>query len=150
MKHRSFGVIPIYQQDSQTRYLLIQHRAGHWAFPKGHPEPGESETQTALRELREETGIRDVTLRADLHVSETYRFLRDGQVVEKTVRYFVGLVHHDAVRIQIEEVLSYLWATFEEAQALITYEETRHLLSEARRLLDGAQPAHKPAQTQTK
>ncbi len=139
MKDRSFGVIPIYQKAGEARYLLIQHHAGHWAFPKGHAEPGESEAQTALRELREETGIRDVTLRADMHITETYRFLRNGQAVEKTVRYFVGLVHHDAVHIQAEEIRSYRWATYEEAQALITYEETRRLLSEAQRLLNALQ-----------
>lgn len=139
IKDHSFGVIPVYRQAGEARYLLIQHHAGHWSFPKGHAEPGESEAQTALRELHEETGIRDVTLRADLSITETYCFSRNGRPVEKTVRYFVGLVHHDAVRIQDEEIRSYRWATFAEAQALITYEETRRALAEAQRLLEAAQ-----------
>lgn len=139
-KDSSFGVIPIYQDAGETRYLLIQHQAGHWAFPKGHAEPGESETQTALRELREETGICDVTLRADMHITETYRFSRNGQAVEKTVRYFVGLVRSSAVRIQDEEIRDYRWATYEEARALLTYEQARHSLEEARRLIQTTQP----------
>ncbi|NLG24694.1 MAG: NUDIX domain-containing protein, partial [Clostridiales bacterium] len=33
--------------------LVIRQRAGHWGFPKGHVKPGETERQTALREIRE-------------------------------------------------------------------------------------------------
>ncbi len=139
MKDHSFGVIPIYQQAGEARYLLIQHHAGHWAFPKGHAEPGESEAETALRELREETGIRDVTLCSDRPIIETYRFSRNGQMVEKTVRYFVGLVHCETVRIQAEEIRNYRWATYDEAQALITYEESRRSLAEAHQRLSRLQ-----------
>ena len=39
------------------RHSSISSRGGHWDFPKGHIEDGESEIQTALRELEEETGI---------------------------------------------------------------------------------------------
>ncbi len=50
--------------------LFLQSAFRRWSFPKGHMEPGESETQTALREIREETGMR-VTLqggfRAEMH-----------------------------------------------------------------------------------
>ena len=44
-------------QSGQKELLFIKHRHGtHWSFPKGHMEEGESEVQTALREVKEETG----------------------------------------------------------------------------------------------
>ena len=135
MKDQSFGVIPILKRDNEFQLLLVQHHAGHWAFPKGHAEPGESEAQAALRELQEETGIYDVTLRADLSITETYHFSRNGQPVEKTVRYFIGLVHHDKVKIQVEEIRSFRWVSYPDALALITYDESRRLLAEAHSLL---------------
>lgn len=139
MKDHSFGVIPIHQQDGKTRYLLIQHRAGHWAFPKGHAEPGESDTQAALRELREETGICNITLYSDPAIVETYQFARGSQTVRKTVRYFIGLVGDSTVRLQEAEVSAYRWADYEEARALITYEESRRSLETARQIFDALQ-----------
>ncbi|MBD3304395.1 NUDIX domain-containing protein, partial [Candidatus Woesearchaeota archaeon] len=41
------------------KYLLVKHKeGGHWDFPKGHAEEGETEEETALREIYEETGLR--------------------------------------------------------------------------------------------
>ena len=38
--------------------ILLRHRfGGHWSFPKGHVEQGENEQQTAMREVKEETGV---------------------------------------------------------------------------------------------
>ena len=62
MKHeKSCGAICYTREEGAPRVLVICHRyGGHWAFPKGHVEAGESEEETAMREVREETG----TLRA--------------------------------------------------------------------------------------
>lgn len=43
--------------DGAGRVLLVRYRSGAWAFPKGHVEPGETLEQTAVREVREETGV---------------------------------------------------------------------------------------------
>ena len=131
MKDQSFGVIPIRRQGDQYLYLLVQHHAGHWAFPKGHAEKGESDIDTARRELREETGIMRVTLVEDISFSETYFFRRGAETVWKTVRYFLGLVRSRDVRIQAAEIKAYRWANFENAQRLTTFDESRRLLGEA-------------------
>ncbi len=46
----SFGIVPVHERDGVRRFLLIQHLGGHWGFPKGHPEKGESPVETARRE----------------------------------------------------------------------------------------------------
>ena len=51
------GIIPVYKQGDRFLFCLVKHADGHWGFPKGHKEEGESDEGAALRELREETGI---------------------------------------------------------------------------------------------
>lgn len=138
LTEQSFGVIPIYQKGDQTYFLLIQHNGGHWAFPKGRPERGESEMETARRELHEETGVSDVTLRTDHVFEERYTKTRWGdprRLVTKTVRYFLGMVADPRVRLQAAEVQDYKWATYEEARDIITYDASRQLLDQAAQVL---------------
>lgn len=60
---KSFGVIPVFKNDGgEYFFCLVKHRAGHWGFPKGHPDVDESEEETAKRELLEETGINTVDI----------------------------------------------------------------------------------------
>jgi bis(5'-nucleosidyl)-tetraphosphatase len=136
----SFGVIPFHRIDGETRFLLIQHNAGHWAFPKGHAERGESERESALRELREETGIQDVQLIESRIFEERYTKTWRGdarKLVRKTVRYFLGEVSNPKVTVQVEEIQAYRWATLAEARKLITYSESRRLLETAATYLGG-------------
>ena len=127
---QSFGVVPIFRKGSDLKFLLIQHHAGHWAFPKGHADPGETEIQTARRELREETGINDVMLITTPMFEEHYRVNRKGEPGEKLVRYWIGYVRDLRVRAQECEVQAYKWATLAEARQLITYAQSRKLLDE--------------------
>lgn len=43
--------------DRSGRVLILQHASGHWVFPKGHVEFGETQLQAALREVAEEAGV---------------------------------------------------------------------------------------------
>jgi 8-oxo-dGTP pyrophosphatase MutT (NUDIX family) len=138
LTEQSFGVIPFYRKGERVYFLLIQHNSGHWAFPKGRPEAGETEMETAQRELREETGICAVTLRAEPVLEERYTKTAWGdsrQPVAKTVRYFLGEVSDPRVHLQAAEVRDYRWATYDEAQAIITYEASRRLLEQAAQAL---------------
>lgn len=134
----SFGVIPVYQKGGQTYFLIIQHNAGHWAFPKGRAEKGETELETAIRELREETGVSDVSVNAERVFEENYTRTKWGspkQHVNKTVRYFLGIVHDPKVKLQQAEVQDHKWATYEEARGLITFDASRKVLDEAAKAL---------------
>lgn len=44
--------------NAKREVLLLRDRMGFWVFPKGHPEPGESLEEAAVREVWEETGVR--------------------------------------------------------------------------------------------
>jgi 8-oxo-dGTP pyrophosphatase MutT (NUDIX family) len=151
MKDEAFGIVPVFVNATDTLFLLIQHQAGHWAFPKGHADPGESALETAKRELEEETGIRDYEVVEEPSFVEYYSFVqeaaptsvkhyafaKEGEVIEKTVTYFVAFVNSMDVVLQVEEVQNSAWSSFEEAINLITFDGNRQVLREVKAYLDG-------------
>ena len=57
-KEKSCGALVYRIKNGELELLLLKHRfGGHWSFPKGHVEEGETEVETALREVHEETGL---------------------------------------------------------------------------------------------
>ncbi|MBF0472592.1 MAG: NUDIX domain-containing protein [Nitrospirae bacterium] len=128
MKDTAFGIIPFYQKNKDYYYLLIRHNAGHWAFPKGHQNLGETAIQTACREFVEETGLKDYKISSEISFIERYSFFSEGQLVEKTVEYFIAEVdNHSLVTIQKEEIQDFKWVSYNEALKLITFIECKEL-----------------------
>ena len=60
-KEKSCGVIVIKRENEEFKILLLEHQKGHISYPKGHVEENETEEDTALREVKEETNL-DVKL----------------------------------------------------------------------------------------
>ena len=136
MKDECFGIVPIFGRETDALFLLIQHQAGHWAFPKGHANPGESPAETARREFQEETGISDFQLLDEPSFTEHYSFVKEGEQVEKTVTYFLGFVNSMEVVLQVEEIQNSDWVSFEEAVKLITFDANRRMFEEVKAYLD--------------
>ncbi len=126
---RSFGVVPIRKQDDQYQFLLLQHRAGHWGFPKGHPEPGETPLQTACREFTEETGIADYQIVEQVSFTESYRFTHHQQKFEKTVVYFPAWVQSEQISLQATEIKAHAWLSFEAALNRLTFATARQVIT---------------------
>ncbi|MEG3921936.1 NUDIX domain-containing protein [Microcoleus sp. T3_A4] len=137
MKDECFGIVPILGKEADALFLLIQHQAGHWAFPKGHANPGESPAETAKREFLEETGISDFEMLDEPSFTEHYSFVKDGEPIEKTVTYFLGFVKSMEVVLQEEEVQNSAWLSFEEAVKRITFDANRLMFGEVKAYLDG-------------
>lgn len=138
MKDFSCGVIPYRIVDGKREFLLIQHKAGHWAFPKGHPDEGETEIETARREFAEETGIQAVEIDEDQPFEEMYTFTkRSGKQVMKCVIYYLGQVaSNQKVRLQEAEVSDYAWGGAVKTRKRMTFDEGRALLDEVLTYLD--------------
>ena len=84
---KSCGAIVYRKHHGNTEILLIKHiNSGHWSFPKGHVEQGETEVETALREIKEETSL-DVLIDPTFRETVTYFPRKDTQ---KVVVYFIA------------------------------------------------------------
>lgn len=124
-KEKSCGAVIYRKNKGEMEILLIKHKnGGHWAFPKGHVEKKETETETALREIREETGLK-VKLDTDFRASVTYS---PKPNVMKDVIYFAAKADSDDTKAQPEEVLDIRWEQPEQALELVTFANDRDIL----------------------
>lgn len=126
-REKSCGAVVVRRQGEQTEILLIRHNAGHWAFPKGHVEAGETEAQTAAREILEETGLK-VDIDQGFRMVITYS-PRPG--VEKDVVYFIGRSPKGVPHPQLTEVSRSEWVPLEGAAERITFANDRQVLERA-------------------
>ena len=133
IKDKAFGVIPVFKdKDGGLLFCLIRHAEGHWGLPKGHQNAGESDQQTALRELKEETSIDDVVL-SDKFFMEEYTFKKDGIEYDKSVKYFIGTTLSTKSEIPEnfkEEILELKWVTYDEAGSSPLFYYPRKVLDE--------------------
>lgn len=110
----------------EGKVLLVQHNAGHWDFPKGHMEENETEVQTAIREVKEETNL-------DVQVCENKRYVIEyypNEDIFKQVVFFVATCKVIEVKKQEEEIKNIEWLSFEDAINRITYDNSKELLKQ--------------------
>ena len=135
-REKSCGAIVYRHKNGRVELLLLKHRfGGHWSFPKGHVEAGETEEQTALREVKEETGL-SVTLHPGPRQAVEY-YPKQG--VKKQVVYFIGRACADAqTHRQESEVSEISWLPLEDALGAVTFKNDRRLICWAKACLSAA------------
>lgn len=107
--------------------LLIENkRSHHWSFPKGHKEINESDIQTALREVLEETNVK-IKLYSQHFCVINYE---PKPKVSKDVVYFLAEYDSGEVIAQDSEVSNIGWYSIEDAMNKITYEQEKEVLRE--------------------
>ena len=119
---------------NSNKILLLKYSAnntqgegGHWDFPKGHVEQNETELETALRELEEETGISKVEIIADFRHSISYTFSRRSESISKEVIFFLASTVEKRVTLSHEHI-DYAWLDFNNALEKLTYDNARQIL----------------------
>ena len=84
---KSCGAIIFYRNRRNTKILLVKNNNGrYWSFPKGHIEQGENEEETAIREIKEETGL-ELTNIIDLEWTFQYESLGDSCIEHAFISY---------------------------------------------------------------
>ena len=125
---KSSGGIIFYKTKQNTKILLVKNNNGrYWSFPKGHIEQGETEQETAIREIKEETGL-DVTLVNNFReISEYCPFGK----IRKRVVFFLARAFTDNVKIQEEEIDSFIWVDLQQARKLCSYDNDLRIIDKA-------------------
>lgn len=132
----SCGAVVFTRIGGVPHYLLVRardQREGCHGFAKGHMEPGETEEQTALREIFEETGLRVQLLEGFRAVTEYP--LPCPPDTRKRVVFFLAEYENQPVRIQESELAGFALAPFDEALELTEYADSRQILTDAHAFL---------------
>src|SRR3972149_12264354 len=121
----------IRKDESGWKVLISQHsRHKGWGFPKGHREIYESEDQTALREVEEETGVQAEIIE---RVGETkYFYYEDGEKVLKTVAFYLMKFVSEGEATTAFEVSGTKWLSIDEVEGQLTFKDTKVLWQKAK------------------
>lgn len=127
---KSCGAIIIHKSgENNYKVLLVKnHNGRYWSFPKGHVEKGETEEQTAIREIKEETGL-------DVEIVDSFREVSDycpfGRI-KKRVVFFMAQTFSTNVVVQKEEIDSYIWVDLYDVHNKCTYDNDQRVIKKAR------------------
>jgi ADP-ribose pyrophosphatase YjhB (NUDIX family) len=118
---------------------LDRHGRLLWSLPKGHIEDGETIEETAVREVKEETGI-------SAHVLTTlgtidYWFVAERRRVHKTVHHFLLEAVGGELSDEDVEVTEVAWVPITELETRLAYTDERALVRKARALFGDEEPA---------
>lgn len=126
---KSCGVIVYRRNQEHIDLLLVKNRyGGHWSFPKGHVEGTETEEETAVREIMEETGIQ-VALDTSFRHVITYAPKKE---TTKDVIYFLARALTYDYTPQEEEIAQIKWVEINHATSILSYDNDRQLVTLAK------------------
>lgn len=129
---KTCGSVIFRRENGIKKYLLIKNDSGHIGFPKGHVEPNETESQTAEREVYEETGIK---VKIDPETRQEYSYKTDNDTIKNCV-YFCNEFTSSEIKIQREEISQYWIVPFNEAMKLLNYPQDKIVLERADKMYD--------------
>jgi 8-oxo-dGTP pyrophosphatase MutT (NUDIX family) len=130
---KSCGAVVFFKNDA-LHYLLLQYEAGHWDFVKGNVEPNESETDTVLRELKEETGIVATHVMDGFRERIQYFYRRQGEIIQKEVVFYIIQASTEKVELSFEHV-GYAWLDYPHALEKLTFKNAKDVLQKAQAFL---------------
>ena len=120
-KEKACGAVII----KDGKVLMVMETDGHWGLPKGHVELGETEIQTAIREVKEETNL-------DVVLDETKRYeinyITKDTKADKNVVYFVAKDVNGTIKKQDSEINKIEWVSLDKAVQVITYDNAKEML----------------------
>ncbi len=124
---KSCGSVIIHNGPVPKVLIVKNKNSRSWGFPKGHIERDESERQTAIREVMEETGLKIDIIDGFREVSDYYSF---GNA-KKRVVFFLSMVDTTDIVLQKEELSAYKWLTVNEAIKLLEFKNNITILKRA-------------------
>jgi bis(5'-nucleosidyl)-tetraphosphatase len=139
MREISAGIIAYRTTAEGPRFLILYHGHNYWNFPKGKIESEEKSFQTAVREVREETGLtrNDLRFNENFKTSENFTFWRNKEKVYKTIVFYLAETAQQRIKLpeqtdaEGEKHEGYGWFTYKEALKVLTKEDSQQVLKQA-------------------
>ena len=118
--------------------LLLQYPQGHWDVPKGHVEQDDVDNfETSRRELKEETGISELSFLENFEYRTEYQFKHKGKRRVKQVFWYIATTEEISVSLS-KEHRNYMWLDWEQALEQVTHLETKQLIESAYEFMKNA------------
>ena len=133
------GIIVFRRTREGLKFLILYHRGGYWNFPKGHIEAEEHSLQAALRETREETGLKSTELRIipSFKTRNQFVFNREKEKVFKIVILFLAETREPRITVSHEHS-GYGWFAYPDAKKILgKYKDNVRILDNAYAFLRG-------------
>lgn len=132
----SAGGIIYRKKGGHVEIFFIKDPYNRMTFPKGHQEAGETLVQTAVREIKEETGLEGLKYIAPIGRT-LFRFRREGTTIEKTVHFFLFEAPAEAKETLTGEgaIWEAAWVKAHKAFSTSGYRNLDRLLSKALRII---------------
>ena len=130
---KSCGAVVFTRTNEKIQYVIIRSVSGDYGFPKGHMESGETELETALREIREEVGIVP-TIIDGFRMEVSYPLIRKPGITKHVV-FFLAEYSGQELCPQQSELSGAALMTYGDALRVLPYAETERVLIEADRFL---------------
>ncbi len=128
-------------EDGRPLFLLIRDSYRNWGFPKGHLEGSESAEGAALREVEEETGLSELSVRGAVDTIDWYFRFR-GRLIHKICHFYLIESATADTSPQVEEgITACRWLPLDAALTLVSYANARSVLERAATLIGDAAPA---------
>jgi len=137
---KSAGAVIFRREGNKIYYLLLQYPSGarapkvYWDFPKGHLEKGEKEIETVKREIKEETGLRDIKFTEGFKEWVKYFFKLKEKTVFKIVTFYLVEAETEKVKISFEHT-DFKWLPYQEAIEQLTFKNAKEILKRANNFL---------------
>jgi len=145
----SAGAVIFHKSGNTIKYLLLRYiseatgQPGYWGYAKGHIEPGETVKQTVVREIEEETSLKDVIFINDVIGKNEYFFRRKKQngvveTIHKEVIYYLVESKNDQAAIPHDshEHCDLVWLPYQKAIQRLTHENSKRILNKANDILN--------------
>lgn len=133
MPVRSAGVV-LFREGKERNYLLLEHSYG-WDFPKGIMDKGENSQGTALRELKEETGISKAKILPGFKETINFIYTWKGKRRLKFVVFYLAKTRQKKVKLSFEHK-GFIWLPYKKAVKKATFDNAKNVLTSAERWLN--------------
>lgn len=135
IEEKSAGAVVFNKKNGKTNFLLLHYPTGHWDFPKGKIEKGETIIETVNREVSEETGIQNLEIIPRFKKNIIYYYRRDAGMIHKQVTYLLAHTLTKDVTLSHEHQ-NYVWLELEEAINKVTHNNSKNTLKAAAKFLN--------------